>query len=46
MILVPLVLAAPWLLALLWVALTGPTVKSGPEPPSMAESARQRLAVR
>jgi hypothetical protein len=44
---VALVLAAPWLLALLWVlARHGRSVEALPPAPSLAESARRRLAVR
>ena len=44
---VALMLAAPWLIALLWVlARHGRGVEALPPAPSMAESARRRLAVR
>ncbi|MGZ4257096.1 MAG: hypothetical protein ACXVRE_04960 [Gaiellaceae bacterium] len=43
----PLVLAAPWLITLVWViARTGRSLWAGSEPQSMAEAARRRLTVR
>ena len=41
-----LVLAAPWLLALAWVLIRCGTGLRDSEPPSMADEARRRLAVR
>ena len=41
-----LVLASPWLLALVWVLVRSGTGLRDSVPPSMADEARRRLAVR
>jgi hypothetical protein len=41
-----ILISAPWLVALVWVLCRFGTGLHGSEPPSMAEEARRRLAVR